>query len=93
MVRKIKRIFIFSTALIIPTISLPYTTINNSLTNAAYNKTTLNDAQLLTNNINSLKYPTAGDANNNITHHGIFRIVNSDSQKKIVMSGYNSNVI
>ena len=31
MVRKIKRIFIFSTALIIPTISLPYTTINNSL--------------------------------------------------------------
>ncbi len=93
MVRKIKRIFIFSTALIIPTISLPYTTINNSLTNASYNKTTLNDAQLLTNNINSLKYPTAGDANNNITHHGIFRIVNSDSQKKIVMSGYNSNVI
>ncbi|QHG89379.1 lipoprotein 17-related variable surface protein [Malacoplasma iowae] len=96
MVRKIKKVFLFSTTLIIPTISLPYTVFNNNLTNQHIGfdgASQLSESQLLANNVDALKYPVTPDANNNITPYGVFRIVNSDNQKKIVMNDFNSNLL
>lgn len=96
MVRKIKKVFLFSTTLIIPTISLPYTVFNNNLTNQQIGfdgASQLSESQLLANNVDALKYPVTPDANNNITPYGVFRIVNSDNQKKIVMNDFNSNLL
>ncbi|WPL41245.1 hypothetical protein [Malacoplasma iowae] len=69
MVRKIKKVFLFSTTLIIPTISLPYTVFNNNLINQQIGfdgASQLSESQLLANNVDALKYPVTPDAKNTI---------------------------
>lgn len=97
MVRKIKKIFLFSTSLIIPTISLPTIfvngNINDSLPINVKGSDTLSESQVTNPSIDSLKYPFSNDSNNNITPYGIVNVINSDNKKKITMYDYNSNLL